>query len=351
MAIFRRHGRTRILPALLLLLSALAIPQEARPAMKSATLAVDLPAGRWKATRLKNLPRNAAVEVTVRADAPVDVFFLDQKSYDRFPSVRRPLFRGQVHRKLTFSLKIPAAGHYYLVLDNRAGKQEAATDLLIRAARGSDIEPPDEGMTRDQEKALGKTLARIETELHKLFLFDPFPIRARECGKETAASGPDGVVLCAEFVRRIFETVGSKEKTADVLVFTIFHETGHVLLLQWGYPFYDNEDVADDFAAVMMVLLGQPDRLNAATEFFLSNPASAELTAKAIRGDRHQLSVQRARNIVEWRKDPDRVKRWQTVLVPHMKTSALEILHRSSSPWVNRSLVDQELSRRRHSPR
>ena len=122
---------------------------------------------------------------------------------------------------------------------------------------------------------------------------------------------------------------------------------GHVLLRQWSYPLYDNEEAADEFATAIMLMVGQGDRIRAKIEFFDARPSLLEAIAKAFRDDRHPTSRQRARNIERWLGDPELVGRWQQILVPHMQTAMLEQLQQAPAPWVDLPLVAQQLALRR----
>jgi hypothetical protein len=315
--------------------------------VQSARLAVDVTAGQWKSVRLKNLPRDSAVKVEIKSNSAILVSLVDEVQYKKYPDIHRPLFQSKVSDKLTFTVKIPAAGHYYLVFDNVSGTRDANLDVTIQGASGADATLLKGNLSREQEEAFERTLGQIGTELNKLFIFRPFSISVELCGKDIAFSRKDGIVLCLEFVKKISTTLGSKEKTINVLLFTIFHEAGHILLAQWEYPFYDNEEVADDFATVLIMMLGQKERLSAMTEFFISNPSSNELLSQAFKGDRHPLSIQRARNILRWMKDPEQLKKWQTVFVPHMQTAVLKQLKKTTPSWVNPILVEKELAMRK----
>jgi len=156
----------------------------------------------------------------------------------------------------------------------------------------------------------------------------------------------DRVVLCIELANKLQSVLQNQQKTTDVLIFTIFHEIGHILLFQWHYPFYDNEEIADDFATALMLMFHQKERLNAATEFFISNPSSRELMATAIRNNRHPLSIQRARNIVNWSNDPARLSRWQLLLIPRMQTSTLQTLLAKVKSEQFKRAIQQELTLR-----
>ena len=153
-------------------------------------------------------------------------------------------------------------------------------------------------------------------------------------------------MLCREYAHKLYGTLGDKAKAADALLFTLFHEVAHVLLQQWKYPFAENEDVADEFATAVMIMLGQKERVRAKAEYFAKNPSLAEAIAKAFRDDRHSISAQRARNIVRWADDPQLVREWQTIFLPHMQTAMLKRLRQQPPAWIDTALVEKELAAR-----
>ncbi len=118
--------------AFLPLLVSSAAAQVKGPVIVSA----DVAPGKWKAIRLRNLPRDAVVALRVRSSGEVMVAFLDTDDYRQFPAVTRPLFSGRVEKQFALSLKIPTAGDYFVVLDNRMGSESRTVTVTIRAARG-----------------------------------------------------------------------------------------------------------------------------------------------------------------------------------------------------------------------
>lgn len=320
----------------------------AQEEMRSVQINPVLPALSSKAARLKNLPANAVVAVEVSAINPLQVFLLSQADYEKFPLVVNPLFRGDVLDKLAFTIQVPATGNYYLILDNSKNVEKTQVTAKISAGRDSTDLSIDSGrndMISDSE-VWGVHLSKINEELAKIFIFDPFPITVNKCGAENAYSSKKSVILCQEYIAKVQKALNDKEKTSEVLLFVIFHEIGHVLLYQWNYPFYDNESIADEFATVLLVMIGQKEKLRATAKYFASNTTGAELLGKAFVDDRHPLSIQRARNIVNWVKDPKRIEHWQTVFIPHLQTTVLQ-------RWQNESKIDsvlphieQELDRR-----
>ncbi len=101
-----------------------------------AAMSVDLPGGKHKAVRLRNLPKGAVMAVVVQTSGPIAISLLSEPEYRRFPKIEDPVFLGTVDRKLSFTVTIPDAGNFDLVLDNRRGQDARKVKFLIRAQRG-----------------------------------------------------------------------------------------------------------------------------------------------------------------------------------------------------------------------
>ncbi|MEN8191052.1 MAG: DUF4344 domain-containing metallopeptidase, partial [Thermodesulfobacteriota bacterium] len=302
--------------------------------------------------RLKNLPRSASIGVEITGDQPLSVVLVDQKSYQSYPNLGRPaLFRGKVINRLSFSVTIPKTDHYYLILDNRIGAEQSTLQVKIQASAqsGSSAPPTVSRLRQDLPENMSENqFQSFGDELKKIFVFEPFPIKAVVCSQEGAFSGPDGIILCSNFIKQVYDTVNSKEKSNDIITFALFHEVAHQLLQQWGYPFYDNEEIADEFASILLIVIGQKERLSSTAEFFLSSPSAGKLVAKIFQDDRHPLSVQRSRNILRCIKNPDKVKRWLHFFVPHLQVPMLRKIRDSQTSDVNRELFEEELEDRKN---
>jgi hypothetical protein len=312
------------------------------PAVAEGTFKVKVPAGTWKAIKVPNQPKGASITVDAKSNGALSVVFLDVDEYAQFPTVTRPLFQGRVEQHLSFKVAIPSAGDYFVVLDNRTAEHPRAVTVTVRRTRG-----PQTGAGEESLEAFQRQLDEFQRNLNRVFIFDPVPLQIKDCGAPKAFTTSSAVVLCREYTSMLRETLGDKTKTADAILFTLFHEFGHVLLAQWRYPAYDNEEVADEFATATMVLLGQKGRVRAKAEYFAAKPSSAEAIAKAFQDDRHPLSAQRARNILRWADDPSLVRKWQALFVPHLQTAALEQFLREPEPSIDRRLIAQELASRR----
>lgn len=108
-----------------------------------AALSVTLEGGKFKALRLRNLPRDANVAVVVQASGKLAVSLLNESDYKTYPRASEPVFAGTVDRQLSFQIVIPDSGNYYLVLDNRQSTEARKVKLGIRAERGRSSPAPD----------------------------------------------------------------------------------------------------------------------------------------------------------------------------------------------------------------
>ncbi len=304
----------------------------------TASLEADVPAGTWKTTRLSNLPKGVSLDLRIVSDGPVSVALVDKAELDRPRGRRRPLFFGELTDRIDFSITTKRAGDHYLIIDNRNGGKTRHLRIEARASR-------------DSEATANALLERFETAMHRLFRFDPIRIRAGHCRSPSigAYAQRNEIVLCGEYVTRLYEELGGKRRTQDVVLFALFHEMGHILLRQWDYPMYDSEEVADDFAAALMVMLGKRRQLTTVGRMFNDRALAREAVGRAVEGDgRHPLSEQRARRILRWQDTDAPVRQWQSLFVPHMQTALLERLRDHPTAWSDPELVRRELEARKN---
>ena len=107
-----------------------------------ATLNTEVEPAKWKAVRLKNLPKGAAIGLAVACTGTVGLIFVHQNELKRFPASVDPLFQGTVERKLEFSVVIPTSGDYFVIFDNRRGTELQKVKILIRATGPKQQSPP-----------------------------------------------------------------------------------------------------------------------------------------------------------------------------------------------------------------
>lgn len=105
-----------------------------------ALLNVEVPADKWKAMRLKNLPKNASLGARIESSGSIEVILVHGDELKQFPAAVNPEFQGSVERTLSFSVAVPRAGDYFLILDNRRNTQARKVRILIRAEKGRSTE-------------------------------------------------------------------------------------------------------------------------------------------------------------------------------------------------------------------
>lgn len=137
----------------LLLALAMALPGVDVLAAKAA-LQAEVPPHQWRALRLKRLPKDASLAVRVETPGPINVILVHQKELERFPNPVRPVFAGSAERRLTFSVTVPTAGDYFVILDNRKGAEARDVRVLIEALPAP---RPQRKPGRPDEKGLNAT--------------------------------------------------------------------------------------------------------------------------------------------------------------------------------------------------
>lgn len=131
---FLNREAARSLLAIVLGVALFVSQPEAAAAANAIQLSAEVPAGKSKALRLRKLPRDAILSVRVRSSGSLQIALV---SAAQFRSNKpQALFRGALERSLTFQVTIPEAGDYYVVLDNRQGKQSVKTQTTISASKG-----------------------------------------------------------------------------------------------------------------------------------------------------------------------------------------------------------------------
>lgn len=318
------------------LISTCLLPSYALAAGNIAAFNVTVPPQQFKALRVKNLPQGASVSVEVISNGEIAVAFVDADDYRRLPKPKRPLMAGKVKNRLTFSVVIPADGHYYVVLINLHTASAYDVTLSVRGERPES----------NQQKAADRILREFERQLHRLFIFESFAVRIQMCKKQQAFAGATGVVLCAEYVKLLYTKIEDREIATDALTFSVLHEVGRRLMHQWQLKKAEKVDRADEFATVMLVMLNRKQRLRHLAAFFDDHPSVALSFQKAIDDKRHPLSIWRARRIKRNLKKQKLVRAWQKDLIPHMQTKLLLGLRQRSPDWADIDRVNQELAKR-----
>lgn len=267
----------------------------------------------------------------------INVYFVDEVNLQNKLNERTFSYftnaSGLAKTKAVFKTKIPQEGNYYLIFENfTAASPKIVTFEVITYP----------GLQEEQEEAKrgGEGLYSI---LKYFFIFPDFTISIKTCGTMNAFSDSKGnITLCTELLIDLV-----KKGLGQSALWIFFHEFGHSLLKLWQYPFQGGEDVADEFATVLSLMFKQTQAIEQAIQEWKTHDSKGEAKGIIRTGDRHVISIQRARNIENWLNNPnDLMRRWQKILVPNMQTEALGMYLAEPEPWCDIKLIREELTKR-----
>ena len=113
----------------------LALAASASPASAQAVFNTDVPAGKWRALRVRAVPEGAVLAVQIALKGTIGVALVRAPEAAKALELSRALFRAPVENRLSFSVTAPAPGDYYVVLDNRRGADARAVEVKVQARR------------------------------------------------------------------------------------------------------------------------------------------------------------------------------------------------------------------------
>jgi hypothetical protein len=131
-----RHGRVA-------LVAVLALAALSSASAQQATYNYEIPSGQFKRVRIVNVAEGTVLAVVVKLEGRIDVFVAYGAAGDKTeaeekpPVTARSLLHIQAVRQLSFSVRAPIAGQYYVVLDNRKGAETQAVEVTIAAQRAA----------------------------------------------------------------------------------------------------------------------------------------------------------------------------------------------------------------------
>ena len=108
---------------------------EVMAASGTAQVSIEVPDGKTRSVRLRNLPRGTVVAVKVSATGRLQIALISAAQLKS----KRPeaVFRGALDRSIAFQVTLRESGDYYLVLDNRRGAAPVKARATIRAEKKS----------------------------------------------------------------------------------------------------------------------------------------------------------------------------------------------------------------------
>lgn len=225
--------------------------------------------------------------------------------------------KGQLKARTPFRLQdqVQADANYYLILDNSYAmliKKSVSVTIVTKRS-----------LSDDEISKMKAVFQSVQSMMTQTFENSDFQIFVKPCGQSNAFSNnrTADITLCSEFIHDML-----MERNVGALISVLLHEYGHSLLNKWGEPGSSEEDMADQFAAVMLLRGGDNGRrlLQEWIGFWLKRDSRAEAQHQIMRGDTHTLSIQRARNIQNAMNFPEELtRRWNKMLYRHMSREAL----------------------------
>ena len=336
------------LTALILLLAFVgAESMPAEGANPPPTVSVMVPAGQWKAVRLRNVPRDTVIAVALRCEGALTVGLLDAPDHAQFPRMANPLFWGQAESKLGFSATISKQGDYFVVLDNREGDRPRQVTMTTTARIGGETAKK---LITAQLQKVEAQLKAVELKLNQAFMFTPVPIRINTCESTRPFERSEGLTLCLQYARRLLETFQDKTHASDALVFSMFHEMAQLFQQQWGLNPEASSNSLDELTTVLMLTFRLDATVRAYSQTMLNQPHLSTALDDSFHDPFHPLTTERAQHVLKWATDPDLVRHWQPLLIPHMQTQMLKQLKDHPQPWSDRQLIEAELAERARIP-
>jgi hypothetical protein len=196
----------------------------------------------------------------------IKVMLLDMSNYQLYQSHQKYSYfqgtTGEVRNVGHYVFKVPLTGVYDLVVDNsEAWLLPRQVQLYVYSVLPTPI-----AQTIEAQQTLTNSLGVIG----KLFIFPSFKIQFRHCGIVNAFSNPN-ITICTELVESLAD-----QHHEQAIGFVFFHELGHSIMRLWGLPLSDNEDVADEFATVCMILVRQQQPALQAAQWWASQTSQQE---------------------------------------------------------------------------
>ena len=115
-----------------------------------AAVQLEVPAGKSKSVRLRNLPSGTVLQVAIKSSGRLLVALVSARQLKSPEGRPEPVFRGALERSLSFSVVVPETSDYYLVLNNTRGSETLSVQTAIRARRAAQPKPAPEKRERLQ---------------------------------------------------------------------------------------------------------------------------------------------------------------------------------------------------------
>ena len=126
-----------------------------------AAVSVEVPAGKAKNIRLRNLPAGATMAVRIVTTGKLLVALVSANQLRSPEPGSAPLFRGVVERRITFRVSIRERGDYFLVLSNRGGAEPLEVQAEIHAVGAPRPPAPRDYSPRPEKASMSPRFSSI----------------------------------------------------------------------------------------------------------------------------------------------------------------------------------------------
>ena len=236
--------------------------------------------------------------------APIKILLIKQKDIEGENPTPNFLLNQTLVGSGAKIIQVPANDQYAaIILKN---ENNYAADSYIRIDR---VGKRPQSSRKNIENILNITI----DALSKTYNLPNIKIIAKPCGEVNAFSTPN-IVICTELIGDLAE-----KGTIGAIHPILLHELAHSLMYLWKIGDYRNEDLADEFAMVLMAI-STPDKLNDLIEWFNKRDSKSEILLKNINASKHSLSRQRAENARKILQNPNKLlEKWGKLMHPHKK--------------------------------
>jgi hypothetical protein len=107
----------------------------------SRALGVTVPESNSATVRMMSLSKGTRLAFAMQSQEPLWVVFLDEENFKRHPHGSTALLTVRLAPSLSFGVQVPAAGNYYLVLDNREQTAPNKVQMQLRATLPAGARP------------------------------------------------------------------------------------------------------------------------------------------------------------------------------------------------------------------
>lgn len=186
-------------------------------------------------------------------------------------------------------------------------------------------------------------LEQMQEAIESTYINSGIDVNIKPCGQSNAYSETTNanITICTELIHEILNT-----ENRGAIVAVLLHEYGHSLLNRWNEPGSSEEDMADQFATIMLLKAGNNGRavLQQWMGYWSKRNSVLEAKNQLLHGDTHSLSIQRARNIQNIINFPDdALRRWNNLLYRNMSSEGLNITKKNATRYDDLDLLNEAI--------